>query len=139
MDSNLKELVKKSGLPVFRCRELLSEAGNDPEKAWNIIKEKYLPYNSTGDLSKKKTYRFDYIMEDVMKWNEETRKNMTKQMLYMLPLCITMPYIMPGEPVVPATDFYGVTIDDYDEWNRQREEYIENLYNELKKKETNED
>lgn len=32
-------------------------------------------------------------------------------------------------------DYYGEVIDNYDEWKRQREEYIENLYKELKNRE----
>lgn len=139
MDNKLKELVKKSGLPVFRCKEALNNTDNNTEEAWKLLKEKYMPYNSTGELSKKKIYRFEYIKEDVMKWSEEVRKTMTKQMLYMLPLRVTMPYIMPDEPIIPATDFYGDPIDDYDEWKRQREEYIENLYNELKSTNENDD
>ena len=84
-------------------------------------------------LGKKKKYRFDYIKEDVMKWAPEVRKTMTKQMIYMLPLRVNLPFIMPDR-YIPAMDYYGEVIDNYDEWKRQREEYIDNLYNELKEK-----
>ena len=30
-------------------------------------------------------------------------------------------------------DYYGESIEDFDEWKKQREEYIDSLYNELKK------
>lgn len=80
-----------------------------------------------------KRYCFDYIKEDVMKWAPEVRKTMTKQMIYMLPLRVTLPYFMPDR-YIPAMDYYGDVIDDYDVWKKQREEYIDNLYNELKEK-----
>ena len=78
-----------------------------------------------------KKYCFDYIREDVMKWAPDVRKNVTKQMLYMLPLRVTFPYFMPDR-YIPAIDYYGEVIDNYDEWKRQREEYIEDLYKQLK-------
>ena len=78
-----------------------------------------------------KKYCFDYIKEDVMKWAPEVRKTMTKQMIHMLPLRVTFPYFMPDR-YIPAMDYYGEVIDDYDEWNKQREEYIDSLYNEFK-------
>ena len=84
-------------------------------------------------LGKKKKYRFDYIKEDVMKWAHEVRKNVTKQMIYMLPLRVIFPFIMPDR-ITPAMDYYGEVIYNYDEWHKQREEYIDNLYNELKEK-----
>ena len=84
-------------------------------------------------LGQKKKYRFDYIKEDVMNWSPEVRKTMTKQMIYMLPLRVNLPFIMPDR-YIPAMDYYGEVIDNYDEWKRQREEYIDNLYNELKGK-----
>ena len=78
-----------------------------------------------------KKYCFDYIKEDVMKWAPDVRKNVTKQMLYMLPLRVTFPYFMPDR-IIPAIDYYGEVIDNYDDWKRQREEYIEELYKQLK-------
>ena len=87
-------------------------------------------------LGQKKKYRFDYIKEDVMKWAPEVKKTMTKQMIYMLPLRVNLPFIMPDR-YIPAMDYYGEVIDNYDEWKRQREEYIDNLYNELKENDYN--
>ena len=81
----------------------------------------------------KKKYCFDYIKEDVMKWAPGVRKIMTKQMIHMLPLRVKFPFIIPGR-ITPAMDYYGEVIDDYGVWNKQREEYIDNLYDELKKK-----
>lgn len=82
-------------------------------------------------LGLKKKYRFDYIKEDVMKWAPDVRKNVTKQMLYMLPLRVQFPFISP-EQITPPIDYYGEVISDYNEWSKEREEYIENLYEELK-------
>ena len=79
----------------------------------------------------KKKYCFDYIREDVMKWAPDVRKNVTKQMLYMLPLRVMFPFILP-EQITPPIDYYGEVIDNYDEWKRQREVYIEELYKQLK-------
>lgn len=82
-------------------------------------------------LGQKKKYCFDYIREDVMKWAPDVRKNVTKQMIYMLPLRVQFPFISP-EQITPTIDYYGEVIDNYDEWKRQREEYIEELYKQLK-------
>ena len=82
-------------------------------------------------LGQKKKYCFDYIKEDVMKWAPDVRKNVTKQMIYMLPLRVQFPFISP-EQITPPIDYYGEVIDNYDEWKRQREEYIEELYKQLK-------
>lgn len=44
--------------------------------------------------------------------------------------------VMYGDDVTfEIKDYYGEVIDNYDEWKRQREEYIENLYKELKNRE----
>lgn len=82
-------------------------------------------------LGQKKKYCFDYIKEDVMKWAPDVRKNVTKQMIYMLPLRVQFPFISP-EQITPPIDYYGEVIDNYDEWKRQREEYIEELYKQMK-------
>ena len=82
-------------------------------------------------LGRKKKYCFDYIREDVMKWSPDVRKNVTKQMLYMIPSRVRHPFISP-EQIIPAIDYYGEVIDDYDEWSIEREEYIEELYKKLK-------
>ena len=44
-------------------------------------------------LGQKKKYCFNYIKEDVMKWAPDVRKNVTKQMIYMLPLREQFPFI----------------------------------------------
>jgi hypothetical protein len=81
--------------------------------------------------SELKKYCFDYIKENVMGWNPEIKKNLTKEMLYMTPWRVTLPYMMP-DLYIPAMDAYGEIIDDIDDWHKQRDEYITNLYNELK-------
>ena len=82
---------------------------------------------------KKKKYRFDYIKEDVMKWAPDVRKTMTKEMISFLPLKVTLPYFMPDR-YIPAMDYYGEVIDDYEDWKKQREEYIDSLFDKLKGK-----
>ena len=96
----------------------------------NVLKDYFDEFKRTLGMKKKK-YCFNYIKEDVMKWAPDVRKNVTKQMLYMLPLRVNLPFIMP-DSYISATDYYGEVIDDYDEWKRQREEYIEELYKHLK-------
>jgi hypothetical protein len=49
----------------------------------------------------------------------------------MLPLRVQFPFIMP-EQITPPIDYYGEVISDYGEWSKQREEYIEELYKQLK-------
>ena len=66
-----------------------------------------------------------------MKWAPDVRKNVTKQMLYMLPLKVRFPFISP-EQITPPNDYYREAISDFNEWSKEREEYIENLYKELK-------
>ena len=95
----------------------------------NGLKDYFDEFKRT--LGQKKKYCFDYIKEDVMKWAPDVRKNVTKQMLYMLPLRVLFPFIMP-EQITPPIDYYGEVIDNYDEWKRQREEYIDELYKQLK-------
>jgi len=95
----------------------------------NILKDYFDEFKRT--LGMKKKYCFDYIKEDVMKWAPEVRETMTKQMIYMLPLRVLFPFILP-EKITPPIDYYGEVIDDYEEWKRQREEYIDNLYKDLK-------
>ena len=96
-----------------------------------VLKDYFDEFKKT--LGMKKKYCFDYIKEDVMKWAPDVRKNVTKQMLYMLPLRVIFPFIMPDR-ITPPMDYYGEVIDNYGEWSKQREEYIDNLYNELKGK-----
>lgn len=96
----------------------------------NVLKDYFDEFKRTLGMKKKK-YCFDYIREDVMKWGPEVRKTMTKQMIYMLPFRINLPFNMPDR-YIPAMDYYGEVISDYDEWKRQREQYIEELYKQLK-------
>ena len=77
-----------------------------------------------------KKYRFDNIKADVMRWAPDVRKNVTKRMIYMLPEGLF--YWSDLIKGLIIKDYFGEVIDDYDEWKRQREEYIENLYKELK-------
>ena len=77
----------------------------------------------------KKKYRFDNIRNDVMNWSPEVRKNITKQMMYMIPLRIFCWSDLDSGLII--IDNFGERISDIDEWKRQREEYIENLYKEL--------
>lgn len=94
-----------------------------------------LGLRTKGETSgQKKKYCFDYIKEDVMKWAPDVRKNVTKQMLYMLPLRVQFPFISP-EQITPSIDYYGEAISDYGEWLKQRENYIEELYKQLKNEE----
>ena len=100
----------------------------------NILKEYFNEFKRT--LGMKKKYCFDYIKENVMGWNPEIKKNLTKEMLYMTPWRVTLPYMMP-DLYIPTMDAYGEIIDDINDWYKQREEYIENLYNELKENDYN--
>jgi hypothetical protein len=72
----------------------------------------------------KKKYRFDYLKDMVMEWHESARENITKQMLYNLPFGIL---VYNG-----LYDYYGEEITSFVFWNSQREEYLDNLYKELK-------
>ena len=88
-------------------------------------------------LGLKKKYRFDNIRHDVMNWSPEVRKTMTKQMIYMIPYGLF--YWSDLEKGLIIKDYFGEVIDDYDEWKRQREEYIEELYKQLKEGIENDD
>lgn len=77
-----------------------------------------------------KKYRFDNIRHTVMNWNPEVRKTMTKQMIYMIPHGLF--YWSDLKKGLIIKDYFGEVIDDYEDWEKQREEYIDNLYNELK-------
>lgn len=80
----------------------------------------------------KKKYRFDNIRHEVMNWSPEVRKTMTKQMIYMIPEGLF--YWSDLIKGLIIRDYFGEVIDNYGEWSKQREEYIDNLYNELKEK-----
>ena len=73
-----------------------------------------------------KTYRFDYLKEWADKWFDKT--HITMSQLYMLPWDVALPWFMPGEEYIPPKDHYGDVIDDINEWSRQREEYLKNLW-----------
>ena len=72
-----------------------------------------------------KQYKFDYIREMVEKWNPEIEKTLDR--IEFVPFMLTLPWIMPGEEYRPATDYYGETVDNFEEWHRQREEYCKKL------------
>ena len=86
-------------------------------------------------LGMKKKYRFDNIRYDVMNWSPEVRKTMTKQMIYMLPDGLF--YWSDLIKGLIIKDYFGEVIDDYQDWKKQREEYIDKLYNELKHRKEN--
>ena len=110
------------------------------ENKYEIAPGMYCNENTLNDyfdefkktLGCKKKYRFDNIRHDVMNWSPEVRKTMTKQMIYMLPDGLFYwSDLMKG---LIIKDYFGDVIDDYEDWKKQREEYIDNLYNELKEK-----
>jgi hypothetical protein len=72
-----------------------------------------------------KQYKFDYIREMVEKWNPEIEKTLDR--IEFVPFMLTLPWIMPGEEYRPVTDYYGETVDNFEEWHRQREEYCKKL------------
>ena len=82
-----------------------------------------------------KKYCFDNIRHTVMNWSPEVRKTMTKQMIYMLPDGLF--YWSDLIKGLIIKDYFGEVIDDYQDWKKQREEYIDKLYNELKGNESN--
>jgi hypothetical protein len=96
----------------------------------NGLKDYFDEFKKT--LGMKKKYRFDNIRHDVMNWSPEVRKTMTKQMICMLPDRLF--YWSDLEKGLVIKDYFGEVIDNYDEWHKQREEYIDNLYKELKGK-----
>ena len=81
-------------------------------------------------LKEKKKYKFDYIRENVEGWLPEFKKNITKQMIEITPYGI---FVWNDIIKSSVLDYYGESIEDFDEWKKQREEYIDSLYNELKK------
>ena len=77
-----------------------------------------------------KKYCFDYIKENVNSWSPDLKKNITKEMIELTPYGLFLwADIFTG---YSALDYYGEPINDFEEWKRQRREYIDNLYNELK-------
>lgn len=75
-----------------------------------------------------KIYKFDYIKDMVDKWADKT--TVTRQQLNMIPYCITLPWLT-FDSGVPSKDFYDEEIVDFNEWLRQREKYLDNLWKDL--------
>ena len=82
--------------------------------------------------SQTKQYRFDFIREMVMQWSPEILEDASPDMIDSLPLKISLPYFVPFETYIPAHDYYGEEIDDYDDYRRQRSAYIKSLYKEIR-------
>lgn len=76
-----------------------------------------------------KQYKFDYIKEWVEQWNPNIPK--TVEQIQMLPWDVLFPWISLDDEcnliIIPAQDHYGEDIYDFNEWHKQRDEYIENL------------
>jgi hypothetical protein len=85
-------------------------------------------------------YKFDYIKEVVDSWNEEVKKRLTKDMIINTPYYVTLPYVGLTDTHEFKTsnliDYYGQEIDDFEEWNKEREEYIDRLFEKLTKERT---
>ena len=64
-----------------------------------------------------KHYRFDYIKEDVDKWNPQIPRDYYTISFLPFGLLLT----------TPIRDYYGEEVDDAQEWLRQRDEYIKKL------------
>lgn len=64
-----------------------------------------------------KRYRFDYIKEDVDKWDPRLPKDYDRISFLPFGLLLT----------TPIRDYYGEEVDDAQEWLRQRDEYIKKL------------
>ena len=78
-------------------------------------------------------YRFDYIRDNVFKWKKDVLEDITVSMVTnAMPFGVMMPWIMPDE-CTPTTDYYGVDIEDIDDWMHQRAEYIKNLVAEIRR------
>ena len=119
---------------IQHCQKIAENCDNKYKIAPNM----YCNENTLNDyfnefkktLGIKKKYRFDNIRHDVMNWSAEVRKTMTKQMIYMLPDGLF--YWSDLIKGLIIRDYFGEVIDDYEDWKKQREEYIDNLYRELK-------
>lgn len=82
-----------------------------------------------------KQYKFDYIKENVEKWGKDIPRD--RETLISTPFGITMPHLFPKENNMgfnyyPPKDYYGETIEDIDDWMKQRERYCEELEKEYK-------
>ena len=67
-----------------------------------------------------KEYRFDYMREQVEKWNPGVP--ITLERIEFLPFFITLPWITLDE-YIPPKDYYGEVVEDFHEWYKQRHEY----------------
>lgn len=67
-----------------------------------------------------KIYKFDYLKEWVNEWNDKT--HVTRNQLGMLPL---------GINILTHQDYYKEIIENVEDWNKQREEYLDRLWVEL--------
>lgn len=75
-----------------------------------------------------KKYRFDYLKEAVDKWSD--KEHITIEQLNMLPYYINLPYI--GLDIyIPAKDYYGDIIEDWDNFCNQRDVFLLELWKEL--------
>lgn len=75
-----------------------------------------------------KQYKFDYLKEMVDEWVDKT--HVTRQQLDMLPFRVSLPYL-DFKTYIPSKDYYGEVIENFEEWDRQRDEYLDKLWIEL--------
>ena len=80
--------------------------------------------------AKNKKYCFDYIEENVKRWNPSLLEDITKEMLLNTPLCVNF-FSTDVDNITPPRDYYGEVIDDIDDWFKQREVYIDELYDRI--------
>lgn len=105
-----------------KAREIINKLGKIIEDA-----------NKNATMTKKsKKYCFDFIREECLKWPRFAKSRLTKQMILNTPLRTRLPLYIPNEEYLPLRDYYGVEIDDIKEYLKQRDEYIDLLYIELK-------
>lgn len=65
----------------------------------------------------------------VNQWSD--KEHVTLPQLHMLTTGIQLPWIMPGEEYIPPKDYNGDVIENFEEWRKQRDEYLEMLWKEL--------
>ena len=71
-----------------------------------------------------KKYKFEYIKESVDKFADGVPKD--EQTILSLPFDVMPPFILYEDRKMvykPAYDHYGETIEDFDDWIKQRTEY----------------
>jgi hypothetical protein len=79
-------------------------------------------------MAEEKRYCFDYITETVNGWITEGRK-ITLQQMFLIPWNVTLPV----NGVVACVDQYGEEITNLDDYIRQRREFINVVYDAIKK------